>query len=329
MEFWTWLILNRSKGFDFYKNLIDKLADNNFYGLHIDANKFDDFLEEVVDYAKGLGLKVHAWHWIMNANNDEIAQNEYPHLFNMNRKLQSSLTFPQYVDYYKWLCPENSETYEYLKNRISKLFNYNFDAIHLDYIRHPDVFLPVGLLPNYGITQETELPEYDYCYCNTCRNNFKLEYGVDPLNFSDPSEIREWKEFRLRSINRVVNKLSKFIKENGKKVSAAVFPYPEMAIDMVRQDWASWNIDMVFPMIYFQFYLKNHNWVNEVIDLCQSQQKLSQDLYAGLYLPEMKKEDFQSICKDLKDKSVNGVSLFPADGISDEFLSVAKNFKRK
>jgi hypothetical protein len=41
-----------------------------------------------------------------------------------------------------------------------------------------------------------------------------------------------------------------------KKLTAAVFPYPEMADHMVRQRWDKWNIDEVYPMIYHNFIMK-------------------------------------------------------------------------
>jgi hypothetical protein len=45
----------------------------------------------------------------------------------------------------------------------------------------PDVILPVSLWKNYGIEQKEELPEYDYCYCDVCRELFKAKTGQDPL----------------------------------------------------------------------------------------------------------------------------------------------------
>lgn len=41
------------------------------------------------------------------------------------------------------------------------------------------------------------------------------------------------------------------------KVTAAVFPTPEVARRNVRQDWVNWNLTGVFPMVYHGFY-KEH-----------------------------------------------------------------------
>lgn len=69
------------------------------------------------------------------------------------------------------------------------------DGVHLDYVRMPDVILPVSLWKNYGIEQKEELPEYDYCYCDVCRELFKAKTGQDPLELKYPMENQELDQF--------------------------------------------------------------------------------------------------------------------------------------
>ena len=56
-------------------------------------------------------------------------------------------------------------------------------------------------------------------------------------------------------------KLLKLAHSKNKKVTAAVFPFPEMSRQMVRQAWDDWNLDQAYPMLYQNFYRENINWI--------------------------------------------------------------------
>ena len=59
--------------------------------------------------------------------------------------------------------------------------------------------------------------------------------------------------------------LKSIVKNKGKKISAAVFPYPEMSKEMVLQDWSSWELDIVCPMNYHHFYNGNIRWIADSV----------------------------------------------------------------
>ena len=103
------------------------------------------------------------------------------------------------------------------------------DGMHLDYIRYPDVILPVSLWKNYAIEQTKELAEYDFCYCEVCRAKFKELTGRDPLDVKFPQEDQSWINFRLDAITSVVKTISDSVRGNGYYLSSAVFPGPTMA----------------------------------------------------------------------------------------------------
>ena len=88
----------------------------------------------------------------------------------------------------------------------------------------PDVVLPVSLWKNYGIEQKEELPEYDYCYCDTCRALFKAKTGQDPLELKYPMENQSWINFRLDAVTHVVEAITKAVKADHKFISAAYSP---------------------------------------------------------------------------------------------------------
>jgi hypothetical protein len=49
--------------------------------------------------------------------------------------------------------------------------------------------------------------------------------------------------------------------ENDKLISAALFPYPELARFICCQSWDDWNLDAFFPMVYQSIYHEDMEWV--------------------------------------------------------------------
>lgn len=70
-----------------------------------------------------------------------------------------------------------------------------------------------------------------------------------------------WKKFRENQITQIVKMLSQRVKKRGKIVSAAVFATPHLARKFVRQNWPTWPLDYVFPMIYHEFYNQSIDWI--------------------------------------------------------------------
>ena len=170
------------------------------------------------------------------------------------------------MPYYQWLCPTRSEVREYLRSLILEVVQTpGVDALHLDYIRHPDVILPRGLWSKYNLVQDHEMPEYDFCYCDVCRETFRRESGYDPLSLADPSTDRPWREFRWQSIVEVVELLSATAHAHNREVSAAVFPTPSLARMQVRQAWDRWPLDTVYPMTYHKFHDQDIPWIGTAV----------------------------------------------------------------
>jgi len=164
--------------------------------------------------------------------------------------------------------------------------------VHLDYIRYSDIFLPIGLLPKYDLEQNKELAEFDFCYCEVCVAEFEKEHHKNPNDFDNPAVDMEWKQFRLNKVKAIVDDAYKIAHDNDKYLTAAVFPYPEMADHMVRQRWDKWDVDMVLPMIYHNFYNEEIDWIGfatgqGVKDL----EAKNTELHTGIYLPEMNVEE--------------------------------------
>lgn len=318
---WVWMRINSNISDADYKKRFQTLKANGISGV-----MFEQDSERHFTLAKECGLEAHRWKWTMNRGEKFIMEN-HPEWYAVNRKGESSWDKPAYVSYYRFCCPNNEEFVKYLiedyKKEASKPY---VDGIHLDYVRYPDVILPVKLWENYGIEQTHEMPEYDYCYCETCRRKYRELKGVDPLDLKFPMESQSWIQFRLDAVTKAVAQITEEIHKMGKPISGAVFPGPSMAKRMVRQDWGNWNLDAYFPMIYNGFYNEDVDWIGvstrESVKALQGQAKL----YSGLFFPDIKNKFEEAIDHAFK-AGASGIAFF--DGPDDQSLEIFSNYLAK
>lgn len=316
---WVWARINKSKSEADYRRWFDLLKECGISGV-----MFEGYDENLYRICKEAGLEAHLWKWTMNRA--ELL-NVHPDWFAVNRKGESTHDKPAYVDYYRFLCPNHKGVAQYLADDYVKMSHLPYvDGVHLDYVRFPDVILPVSLWKNYGIEQTSEHPEYDYCYCDVCRAKFKAQTGRDPLELKYPMEDQSWINFRLDAISHVVDRITKAVKADGKTISAAVFPGPSMAKKMVRQDWGNWALDAYFPMIYNGFYYEGPEWIGRSVQESVKAVGGRAKVYAGLMFPDVK-NDFEKALDEAFDNGASGVSFF--DGPSDEYLRKFKAYLDK
>ena len=288
----------------------------------ISAILFEGYDENIYRLCKESGLEAHYWKWTLNRR--ELMESR-PEWFAVSRNGKSTAKEPPYVDYYRFLCPSHPEVAEYLAKDYLKLSELKYvDGMHLDYVRLPDVILPVGLWKNYDIEQTSELPEYDFCYCDLCRKLFKKQTGRDPLEEKYPMEDQSWINFRLDAVTRVVAAVHDTLKAHGKFLSAAVFPGPSMAKKMVRQDWGNWSLEALFPMIYNGFYNEGPEWIGRSVKEGVKALERGIPLYAGLMFPDIKGDDFEKALDAAFSNGAAGVSFF--DGPDEEYLYKLKKY---
>ena len=234
----------------------------------LDSTTFRDsaaleIIRRAVPYAEKYGIELHAWMWTTNRVEKHLRE-AHPEWYQVNAQGESCLDIKLYNrEHYRWLCPSHPECTEYLKDRVRELAEIEgLAGIHLDFIRYPDVILPYGLHESRGVVQDKVYPLWDFCYCETCRAEFKKLHGIDPIELEDPTSCKEWMEFRWNLMAKMASDVAAVIKECGKISSAAVFASPQESKKLVRQDWANFrNFDYLFPMIYHKFYDKEDPWV--------------------------------------------------------------------
>lgn len=303
---WVWINPNEKDTEADLRKLYSSYYEAGIRGIFFEADS-----EKHYRVAKENKMEAHRWMWTMNRGEKTLLA-AHPEWYAVNRKGESCADKPPYVNYYRWLCPSREEVYLYLEAEVASILSKDYvDGIHLDYVRYCDVILPLNLWGKYGIEQNKELPEYDYCYCNVCREAFRKDKGTDPLEMSHPDQRPSWRKFRYDSITKIVNRLSAVAHRYHKPVSAAVFPTPEVAKRIVRQDWTNWELDAIYPMIYHGFYKEEVSWIGDAVAEGVKGIGGKFPLYAGIFLPDFKsKEEIKKGIELARQQGAAGVSIF-------------------
>jgi uncharacterized lipoprotein YddW (UPF0748 family) len=286
-----------------------------------------EVLEQIIPLANKKNIKIHGWMWTLNRPGDTIAQ-KHPEWYAVNRNGQNSLEYKAYVNYYQWLSPFHPEARKHIINNAKKLMKVKgLASVHLDYVRYPDVILGADLQPKYNLVQETEMPEYDYDYHPLARKGFKDIFEKDPMDFKHPELSTEWRQFRLNAVTRLVNEIIDIAHSKGKKVTAAVFPFPEMSRQMVRQAWNDWNLDTAYPMLYQNFYRENINWIGFATK--QGVSDVDFPIISGLYAPALRDpKDLEKAINIAKENGAKGISIFTADNLTKKQKAVFVKLKK-
>jgi uncharacterized lipoprotein YddW (UPF0748 family) len=138
----------------------------------------------------------------------------------------------------------------------------------------------------------------------------------------------EWKNFRLNSVRNIVNDAYAIVSQNEKKLTAAVFPYPEMADHMVRQRWDKWTIDEVYPMIYHGFYDEEIDWIGYATKQGVDDVQDNMIINTGLYLPDFNSADeLKQAIILAKENGAKGVSFYEGQTLTDEYLKTIRQTK--
>ena len=328
-KYGTWITSNKEKTNEAYTAEFKKYVAGGIDEVLINTGTDPKELERLVPLAKKEGLKVHAWIMAVNRPGDSIAL-QHPEWYMVSREGKSCFDNRPYVDYYQWLCPTRTASRNHILGLVEGLAKVEgIESVHLDYIRFPDIFLPIGLLPTYNLKQDTEMAEYDFCYCDVCISEFEKIHHKNPKASHNTAIDMEWKQFRLNAIRNLVNDAYKIVHKHNKKLTAAVFPYPEMADHMVRQRWDKWNIDEVYPMIYHGFYNEEIDWIGfatkqGVTDV----ESENIGLNTGIYIPPFtSSEELKQAIILAKENGAKGVTFFDGPELTDDYLKAIKETK--
>lgn len=328
-EFGVWTTASNEKTNEEYAKEFEKYKSAGIDEVLINTGTDPELLKRITPIATEKGLKVHAWIMAMNRPGDTIAL-KHPEWYAVSREGKSCFDTRPYVGYYQWLCPTREESRNHVLGLVEGLAKVDgIESVHLDYIRFSDIFLPIGLLPKYDLVQDEELPEFDFCYCDVCVSEFEKIHHKNPRNIKNTDIDMEWKQFRLNAVRNVVNDAYEIVHKYNKNLTAAVFPYPEMADHMVRQRWDKWNINEVYPMIYHGFYNEEVDWIGFATKQgVEDVKDKGIGINTGIYMPDFKSvEEFKQAILLAKENGAKGITFFDGPAITEEFLKAIKETK--
>jgi uncharacterized lipoprotein YddW (UPF0748 family) len=323
---WAWFGGQGRASDDEIKSLFERLRNNGINGILPSGG--NDLYRRMGPIAKEMGMDFHAWRWTINRAGH---MKDHPEWYAVSRNGDSVVDKPPYVGYYRWLCPTRPETEDLLVKDYTDLCDIEgMTGVHLDYVRYCDVILPVALQPKYNLIQDHEMPEFDFCYCELCRSRFKEEHGIDPLELEDPPANKEWHQWRLDQLVKVVNTVAERVHDKGKEISAAVFPTPSIARRIVRQDWERFKLDAFMPMIYFKDYNGDMDWVAKIVAEDVRVLNGRAKLYAGLNMGHVRDFSVKEVVNVCLENGADGISFFTGNGMSEselsEFSTTLKSF---
>jgi hypothetical protein len=317
-----------------FTDLKEKGIDGLMYnsGWNVDAYK------RVGKIAKDAGLEFHTWIPTLTQNYNPDMKPEW---YAVNGIGESAYDKPAYADHYHFVCPNREEVCKYLEDMYGLIADIpEVDGIHLDFIRFPDVILAKGLWKKYGLVMDREFPQYDYCYCDKCVNDFIASTGIEIKSVEDPSQVEKWKQFRYDLITNLVHRLTVVVHSKNKQITAAVFPGPNsIAKKIVRQEWDKWDIDAFYPMNYNDFYLEGTKWIGDMCREGVTTINNKKPLYSGLFIcpdPEKKVSEpdpenhglipgeLAAAIRESMENGAAGICLFTPDRMTPEDWVVFK-----
>jgi uncharacterized lipoprotein YddW (UPF0748 family) len=308
---WAWM-RGDIKSMDEWRRKLAEMRAAGIDAILIGGNS--DFYRTVVPIARQEGLEVHAW--IFTLMRGEHVKT-HPEWYAVSRSGVSTAEKAPYVDYYRFMCPAHEEVRQYLVGYVRELAQIDgLASVHLDYIRYPDVILPIALWPKYNLVQDKEYPQFDFCYCPVCCNRFQRQAGVNPAKLADPAGNQAWLQFRYDAITEMVGLLADEVHTRKKRVTAAVFPTPRIARALVRQDWQRWKVDAVLPMVYQGFYRESIAWIESATREGTSALGGRIPLYTGLYVPDLPPSDLGRAIGYAFAGGAQGISLFQGNTLT-------------
>lgn len=198
-----------------------------------------DYLRELLDAAKPLGMQVHVWVSVWRLPEGWAGLEGAAEPFRQQGRLQLDASGHELG----WLCPCDERNRQYALDALRDLATrYAVDGVQLDYMRFDS--------PQAG-------------FGPACRARFEAFNGRPverwPQDCAPGGPLAQaYGLFKREVVSSFVRDASRVLRaaRPGLTVSAAVIPDIEAARQQVSQDWTRWVdegwIDLAFPMLYTQ-----------------------------------------------------------------------------
>lgn len=279
--FWTWMEDREDLNLD---SLFVHLNEAGIDGLMLYVPDEESYHKAAV-LAKENDVTLYAWIWTLRPRGDrELLLKEHPEWFDYNISGISLVEQRPYLESYAFLSAALDEVRDYVRGNIRRVCEIEgIEGVCLDYCRIVDRILPISLSYKYEKPHDAVFfPEYDYGYHPEALKKFKAEYGYDPRNTEDPTRDSLWCSFRERMITEVANIAAEVARSYGKKVCASPFVSDDLASVMVGQNYAKWDLDLVFPMVYADFYTMEPGFVYDAVSQNMQDRNPETQIFCGL-----------------------------------------------
>lgn len=210
-----------------------------------------------------------------------------------------------------FLDPANPYVQDFIIKLVDEIITrYKPDGINLDYIRYPNCV---------SLNEDTNWGYTDYA-----RNDFKMIYGVDPVNIlkSDPLWL-EWNNYRREQITNMVKKISEMGRRSHIYVSAVIFPDRKAALEHKQQDWKTWSTRNYLNAFTPLFLTCDSKTANKMMSDVINAKSGSTDFYAGLFVTFMggTDEDLIRLIHEARKVNANGVILFDYAHLNNKYIN--------
>lgn len=206
-----------------------------------------DALAELVRACHARGIEVHAWvHCFfigVQGSGEEPALLAQTHPDWLERNREGD-TVSRDEQRYMFFNPAHPEVRRALiEAYVAMARDYEIDGLHLDYIRYANASSWERLWGHSDFT----------------RARVREELGFDPMDITPADAERwahwiAWREEQITSFVREVSEAVRAVRPSI-RITAAVFPGLEQAIEIKGQNWAAWareaTVDALLPMAYF------------------------------------------------------------------------------